>query len=101
MTLLIKPIDLPGVKIVQKKIRKISKFYEVNWFDEQHHMVGFVKFRDALISLTLIQLWKIYPLIQFCGVRTDPGDYSELNVILHHGKGHDWAKTFFPILWNK
>ncbi len=34
--------------------------------------------------LTLIQLWKIYPPIQFCGVRTDPGDYFELNVILHH-----------------
>ena len=36
-------------------------------------------------TLTLIQLWKNYTLIQFCGVRADPGYYFKLNVILHQG----------------
>ncbi len=50
------------------------------------------------ITLTLIQLWKNYPLIQFCGVRTDPGDNFDLNIILHHGKGDHCAQTFFAVL---
>ena len=39
------------------------------------------------LILTLIQLWKKYTLIQFCGVRTDPGDYFKLNVISILAKG--------------
>ena len=91
----IRPLDQSISRSLHNHIIKwhpdftVSSFHQTFISDLLHQKDYCVFFLYiSIIHLTLIQLWKNYTLIQFRGVHTDPGSYSELNVILHHGKGH-------------